>query len=210
MNTNRRFRPSYATVVAYDALFVALGGTTYAAANIPAGSIGTQKLRNGAVTHAKLHANAVTAINVVDNSLTGAQINASTLGTVPNAAHATDADNLGGSPASDYRLHCPSNLAQAADLCFDVAVRPYATLYTAMTTCAGLHMRLPTPSDLELIFQYLGANQSYEWTSDVFFPPNQPAVGVVVRDDFARQPIFNADFATNAFDQYRCITSAGN
>jgi hypothetical protein len=41
-------------VVAYLALFVALGGTSYAAVNLPAGSVGSKQLRNGAVTNAKL------------------------------------------------------------------------------------------------------------------------------------------------------------
>lgn len=36
--------------VAYLALFVALGGTGYAASRIPHNSVGTQQLRNGAVT----------------------------------------------------------------------------------------------------------------------------------------------------------------
>ncbi len=41
-------------VVAYLALFVALGGTSYAAVNLPAGSVGTKQLRNGVVTNKKL------------------------------------------------------------------------------------------------------------------------------------------------------------
>ena len=36
------------------ALFVALGGTGYAAINLPAGSVSTRQLRNGAVTAKKL------------------------------------------------------------------------------------------------------------------------------------------------------------
>jgi len=40
--------------VAYVALFVALGGTSYAAVSIPAGSVGTKQLRNGAITPVKL------------------------------------------------------------------------------------------------------------------------------------------------------------
>jgi len=43
-----------ANAIAYLALFVALGGTGYAAVSIPAGSVGTRQLRNGAVTAKKL------------------------------------------------------------------------------------------------------------------------------------------------------------
>ena len=40
--------------IAYLALFVALGGTSYAAISIPRNSVGTRQLRNGAVTVKKL------------------------------------------------------------------------------------------------------------------------------------------------------------
>jgi hypothetical protein len=42
-----------ANVVAYLALFVALGGTGYAAANLPAGSVGTRQLKNHSITPIK-------------------------------------------------------------------------------------------------------------------------------------------------------------
>ena len=42
-------------VVAYVALFVALGGSSYAAFSLPAGSVGTSQLRSGAVTPTKLN-----------------------------------------------------------------------------------------------------------------------------------------------------------
>jgi hypothetical protein len=45
--------------IAYAALFVALGGTSYAATNLPAGSVGTKQLRNGSVTASKLARGAV-------------------------------------------------------------------------------------------------------------------------------------------------------
>ena len=43
-----------ANVVAYCALFVALGGSSYAAIAVPRGSVGSPQLRNGSVTPAKL------------------------------------------------------------------------------------------------------------------------------------------------------------
>lgn len=46
--------------IALIALFVALGGTSYAALNLPAGSVGTRQLHNGAVTGKKLANGAVT------------------------------------------------------------------------------------------------------------------------------------------------------
>lgn len=42
-------------VVGYLALFVALGGAGYAAATLPAGSVGTAQLRNGSITPHKLN-----------------------------------------------------------------------------------------------------------------------------------------------------------
>jgi hypothetical protein len=42
--------------VAYAALFVALGGTSYAATNLPARSVGTAQLKDGAVTPSKVAA----------------------------------------------------------------------------------------------------------------------------------------------------------
>lgn len=41
--------------VAYLALFVALGGTSYAAINLPAGSVGTRQLQNHAIDPVKLN-----------------------------------------------------------------------------------------------------------------------------------------------------------
>jgi hypothetical protein len=55
--------------IAYVALFVALGGTSYAAVRLPAGSVGTKELHSGAVTRAKLHRNAVTSLTVRNHVL---------------------------------------------------------------------------------------------------------------------------------------------
>ena len=80
-------------VVAYLALFVALGGTTYAATSLPRNSVTTKSIRKGAVTKPKIAKDAVTGAAVKDRSLSGADIDPTALGSVPDSAHATNADN---------------------------------------------------------------------------------------------------------------------
>ena len=54
--------PRHGTLVAYLALFVALGGSAYAAVSLPANSVGTEQLRDGAVTLTKVAASARAAL----------------------------------------------------------------------------------------------------------------------------------------------------
>jgi len=79
--------------VGYLALFVALGGVSYAAVSLPKNSVGTKQVKKGAVTRAKIANNAVNGAKVARNSLTGADIRESTLGQVPSAAFAGSAGN---------------------------------------------------------------------------------------------------------------------
>jgi hypothetical protein len=67
----RRIRPrlNHATVVAYLALFVALGGSSYAAVKINGKSI-----KNGSIPGAKLEQRTITALNVAKKTLTGTEI----------------------------------------------------------------------------------------------------------------------------------------
>jgi hypothetical protein len=58
-------------LIAYTALFVALGGTSYAAISLPANSVGTQQLRDGAVTSRKLAKHSVTASSLDPKSIAG-------------------------------------------------------------------------------------------------------------------------------------------
>lgn len=46
--------------IALAALFIALGGTSYAAVAIPRNSVGARQLRKGAVTSQKIHSGAIT------------------------------------------------------------------------------------------------------------------------------------------------------
>ena len=83
--------PSPAMIVACVALFVALGGTSYAAIKLPANSVGTKQIKNSAVT----------SVKVKNGSLTGADIQASTLATVPSATHADTATTAGTATTAD-------------------------------------------------------------------------------------------------------------
>jgi hypothetical protein len=60
---------SYANVAASLALFVALGGASYAAVALPANSVATKQLKKSAVTASKLKRNAVSSAKVKDGSL---------------------------------------------------------------------------------------------------------------------------------------------
>jgi hypothetical protein len=108
----RIHRPSPALAISLIALFVALGGTGYAAV-----VINGKNLKNKSVAGKKLKNKTITGGKVKGNTLGGAQINESKLGKVPSAEkatsasaadHATSADtaanatSLGGAQASGF------------------------------------------------------------------------------------------------------------
>jgi hypothetical protein len=57
--------------IACLALFVALGGTSYAAFSLPANSVGTRQLRNGAVTNNKVANGSIAPSKLNGSSITG-------------------------------------------------------------------------------------------------------------------------------------------
>jgi hypothetical protein len=77
------------------ALFVALGGTTYAATSLPPNSVGTSQLKNKSVTAAKINPHGIKVQNATNAT------------TAQNATYAKTAQNataLGGYPASYFAL----------------------------------------------------------------------------------------------------------
>jgi hypothetical protein len=82
---------TYANVMATIAVFIALGGASYAALKLPKNSVGSKQIKKNAVTTVKVKNEAVTAAKVKKGTLTGTQINASTLGVVPVAESANSA-----------------------------------------------------------------------------------------------------------------------
>jgi hypothetical protein len=69
-----RLRPllTYANVMSTLALFIALGGVSYAAATLPRNSVGATQLKASAVTGAKVKNESLTGADVKDRSLTAA------------------------------------------------------------------------------------------------------------------------------------------
>jgi len=86
-----RGKLTYANVMATVAVFIALGGVSYAALKLPKNSVGTKQIKNGAVTGAKVKA----------QTLTGQNINLAKLGTVPSASNAATAGTANALSASE-------------------------------------------------------------------------------------------------------------
>ena len=72
-------RPSHGTVVAYVSLFVALGGTSVAAATIARNAVVSSSIKDGEVKTADLGANAVTSAKVKAGSLLASDLKAGEL-----------------------------------------------------------------------------------------------------------------------------------
>jgi hypothetical protein len=66
-------RPSFPTVISLIALFVALGGTSYAVIKLPAKSVGTRELKSNAVTSAKIRPRSVARSDLSPSARTGSR-----------------------------------------------------------------------------------------------------------------------------------------
>jgi hypothetical protein len=69
MRNASRFRPSPALIISLIALFVSVSGVAWAAA-----TIGTNDIKNGAVTAEKLHNNSVNTQKIVDGAVTAPKL----------------------------------------------------------------------------------------------------------------------------------------
>jgi len=101
MQKPRLRSPSPAFVISLLALFVALGGSAYAATGLSKNSVGTKQLKNNAVTGPKIKNGAVTAAKINTKGLT-----------VPNALHASTADSA--TNATQATSAAPSGAAGGA------------------------------------------------------------------------------------------------
>jgi hypothetical protein len=132
--------PSPAFVISLIALFVALGGTTYAATSLPKNSVGTKQLKKGAVTAPKIRNGAITAAKIDTRGLiVPAALHAASADSATNATTAIRATSAGsasptGSAGGDLAGSYPSPSIAAAPIPTDVAPNPA----TATDPCAGV------------------------------------------------------------------------
>jgi hypothetical protein len=222
-----------ANVVAFAALFIALGGASYAAFKVPKNSVGSRQLKVGAVTSSKIKKGAIGA----------AQIDIGALGTVPNAAHAnaadsatkatdaataakateaavaakaTSAENLGGLTAQQIiaaaRPSCPADTVEVGGLCFERKERPSETTWTAaLKACAADGRFLPTMGELAAFLVRVNPPEERgdddEWVSDVWHAED----GTVWTYTFEIKPGANPSFDIRPINAgskpFRCVTA---
>jgi hypothetical protein len=181
-------RHSAALPIACAALFVALGGSVWAATKIDghsirAGSLPGNRLVPGSLPGNRLAPGAIPANRLAPDSITGTQIDAATLGQVPSAVHAEVADQareaaraLHASGAANaerlngYSAGCGSGLQAFAGACWQLEHSTAALeAPQAAAACAELGGELPAALALAAFSQEPGVTLAVadEWTGDL-------------------------------------------
>jgi hypothetical protein len=127
---------SYANVMATIAVFIALGGSSYAALTVTG-----RDVRDGSLTQRDLKRNTIGAKAIKE----------SRLGTVRRARNA---QRLNGLSAARLLVRCPAATVPVSDVCVEMQARPSAPYRTAAVQCestdrrSGLGRRLPSHDEL--------------------------------------------------------------
>lgn len=103
--------PSPSLVVASIALFVALGGTSYAVTQLPKNSVGSKQLKASAVTQSKLAAASVTGAKVMDGSLAAADLSADARASLKGATGAKGEAGAKGDAGPTASAYASSNIS---------------------------------------------------------------------------------------------------
>ncbi len=200
-------RLTYANAMATIALFVALGGTSYAAMKLPANSVGSSQLKDSSVGAAKLKGAAVTSPKIAKEAVNGSKIALSTLGTVPSAQVATSANDsktLGGlsnlqiinqaktEAINGSKLKCPSGTTASGGACFS-GVHQAAIWFEASKICAAENMTLPSAPQLYAFGKVNNpAGSGPEWTDNALSTTAALTITANVSGEGAgEEPIFH-------------------
>lgn len=195
-----RDRLTYANVTATLALFVALGGSSYAAFKISGRDIA---------------AHTITGRNIKANSLGGRQIKERSLGVVPRAWNSA---RLAGFPAERFLVRCPEGTIPVADTCVETQSRPPAPHYSAVLECARTDdvktpgRRLPSYQELAMALNHeeIKLAPGGELTSEVYPSSSTPGeVEALYITDNVAHVALTPDTAAGA-KSYRCVADPLN
>lgn len=192
MLSSLRKHLSYSNVVATAALFIALGGTSYAVLRVGSddvvnNSLRSKDLRNNSVRSRDVRDGTLTARDLRRNGLGGGVVKESALNQVPRAG---DAERVGGATAQDLRLRCPADTIAKAGVCIERTARPSDGFLGATNICDNVGRGLPTFAQLDRFWRVHGPlSPQAEWTSNVYRNP---------------------DNGVNAFDQLEAVTLSGD
>ena len=126
-------RLSYANVMSTLAVFIALGGSSYALVRVDG-----KQLKNRSVSGKKLKR----------NTLGGSTVKESRLGKVPRARAADRSTTLQGLGPAAFKLRCPANTKYVSGVCIERVPRPAAPYGVARVECESHDRRLPSYQEL--------------------------------------------------------------
>jgi hypothetical protein len=216
---------SPALVISVTALFVALGGSVYAAkkAKIDGRAIRTKSIPGNRVKPRSIAANRLKP-GVLDGSaiaspLTGADINELTLGQVPSAAHADSADSaqsavdaqtalnavnaVDAKTVNGHSVGCLPGTQPFAGACWESSASSAVDAPTAARKCAVRGGTLPEALQLAAFAEVPGVNidAGDEWSSDVTNVSGLNVYGVVT---VSASSGVTSNLSTNTH-AYRCV-----
>ena len=197
LNSIRR-RLTYANVMSTLAVFIALGGSSYAAVKLNGSSIKDRTIAGKKLRH---------------NTLTGRQIRESRLGAVP---YARNAGHLDGITAAGLKIRCPSDTFPTADVCVEKTARAPQSYGSAVLTCLGVDTpktpgrRLPTHGELRAALGAVDLAPGGELTSNVYPSSSSPGrLDVLYITDEVGQVGVTPDTFAGA-KAFRCVTDPLN
>lgn len=221
------WRQSPAMVLAAVALFVALGGTVYAAKQaklngktIRVKSLPGNRLKLGSVPANRLKPGVLKPATALPGQLTGADINELTLGQVPSAAHAGEADfahsagdaktavdavnAVNAQKVNGYGAGCKPGTRLFAGACWQSSPSPAAlSAPLAAAECAAQGGALPDALALAAFAKQPGVNlhEGDEWSGDITNVSGLDVYGVVT---VSAAGGLNSALST-ATRRYRCV-----
>jgi len=214
-------RPSPALFVSLVVLFAALGGTVYAAAKINGKSIKVKslpgnRLKLKSVPGNRLKPGAIGAAQLAPNSIGATQIDEATLGQVPSAVHADNADTafeaqtalaavnaINANTVNGHSAGCLPDTQFFAGACWQSLPNGAATAPNVALSCALDGGALPEALQLAAFAQQPGVklDSGDEWSSDIPAVSGLNVYGVVTVSA-PGQIDFTASSSTR---KYRCI-----